>query len=51
MNITPKPEQEHLIAEAIQAGLIKNADEVLDIAVDALRVRLNASMRPINAEE
>jgi hypothetical protein len=51
LNITPKPEQEHLIAEAIQAGLIKNADEALEIAVDALRRRLKASTRPISAEE
>jgi hypothetical protein len=51
MNITPKPEQENLIAEAIQAGLIRNADEVLDIAMDALRGRLKASAPPINAEE
>jgi len=51
MNIIPKPEQEHLIAEAIQAGLIKSADEALDIAVDALRDRLKASARPVDAEE
>ena len=51
MQITPKPGQEHLFAEAIQAGLIKSADEVLDIAVDALKGRLRASTPPINAEE
>lgn len=51
MNITPNPEQAHLIEEAIQAGLIKNADEALDIAVNALRGRLKASARPVDAEE
>jgi hypothetical protein len=40
MTITPKPEQEQLIAEAIRAGLVQNAEEVLDIAVDTLRGRL-----------
>ena len=51
MTITPKPEQAQLIAEAIQAGLIKSPAEALDIAVDALRGRLKASARPIDAEE
>jgi len=31
--------------------LIKNADEALEIAVDALRGRLKASPRTVNAEE
>lgn len=32
MTITPKPEQEQLIAEAIQAGLIKSAEECSTLA-------------------
>jgi hypothetical protein len=53
MTITPKPkpEQAQLIAEAIQAGLIKSPEEALEIAVDTLRERLKASTRPIDAEE
>jgi hypothetical protein len=51
MTITPKPEQEQLIAQAIKAGLIRNADEALDIAVDTLRGRLRASAKPVNAQE
>lgn len=51
MTIEFKPEQSHVIAEAIQAGLIKSPDEALDIAVDALRRQLKASARPVNAEE
>ena len=51
MTITPKPEQAQLIADAIQAGLIKSPDEALEIAVDTLRDRLKASTRPIDAEE
>jgi hypothetical protein len=50
MTIEFKPEQSHVIAEAIQAGLIKSPAEALDIAVDALRSRLQAT-RPVDAEE
>jgi hypothetical protein len=42
MTIIPRPDQSELIDKAIQAGLIKSADEVLDIAVEALRDRLKA---------
>jgi Arc/MetJ-type ribon-helix-helix transcriptional regulator len=45
------PEQERVIDQAIEAGLIRSADEALDIAVDALRGRLRASARPIDVEE
>ena len=50
MTIEFKPEQSHVIAEAIHAGLIKSPGEALDIAVDALRSRLQASARPVNGE-
>ena len=43
MTITLKPDQARLIDEAIQAGLIKSADDALEIAVDTLRDRLEAS--------
>ena len=45
MTITLGPEHEKLIADAIQAGLIKSADEALGIAIDALRDRLQSSTR------
>jgi len=51
MTIEFNPEQSHVIAEAIQAGLIKSPDEALDIAVDALQSRLKASGGPVNTEE
>jgi Arc/MetJ-type ribon-helix-helix transcriptional regulator len=51
MTIQFGPEQERVIDQAIEAGLIGSADEALDIAVDALRGRLRASTRPIDAEE
>jgi hypothetical protein len=42
MTIRLKPEQEQVIGQAIKAGLIKTADEVLDGAVEAIRDRLEA---------
>ena len=51
MTVELKPEQSQVIAEAIQAGLIKSADEALDIAVDVLRARLKASAPQMDAEE
>ena len=51
MTITPRPEQEQLIAQAIQAGLIQNAEEALDIAVDTLRDRLGTSASVVPADE
>ena len=40
MTITLKPEQERVILDAIRSGLVHTADEALDQAIDALRVRL-----------
>jgi hypothetical protein len=37
-----KPEQEQLIAEAIQAGLIQPPRDVVDVGVEAIRQRLEA---------
>jgi hypothetical protein len=51
MTITPTPDQARLIAEAIQAGLIKSPDDALDIAIDTLRDRLKASQRPMSADD
>jgi hypothetical protein len=51
MTITPRPDQEQLIAKAIQAGLIQSAEQALDIAVDTLRDRLEVSSSPIPADE
>ncbi len=50
MTITPRPDQEQLIAQAIQAGLIHDASEALDIAVDALRNRLTPGPSPAEAD-
>lgn len=40
MTITLRPEQERVLAEAINSGLAHTTDEALDQAIDALRVRL-----------
>jgi len=42
VTITLRPEHEQLIAEAIEAGLIHAAGEVLDVGLDTLRHRLEA---------
>ncbi len=49
-----KPEQEQVIAQAIQAGLIKTADDIVDFGVESIRQRLearDASATPITAEQ
>jgi hypothetical protein len=42
MTITLKPEDEQVIEQAIQAGLIEHADEVVSAGIEALRARLEA---------
>ena len=41
-NIELKPELEQVIAQAIQEGVIHDADEALDITLETLRSRLKA---------
>ena len=40
MTIILKPEQERVLQQAIDSGLANSADEALDQALDALRLRL-----------
>jgi predicted Zn-dependent peptidase len=40
MTIILKPEQERVLLQAIDSGLAQTADEALDRALDALRLRL-----------
>jgi hypothetical protein len=42
MTIEIKPEDAHVIDEAIHAGLIKHAGEVVDVGLETLRSRLQA---------
>jgi len=54
MTIQLKPEHEQLIGQAIQAGLIRAADDVVDAGVETIRQRLEerlASNTAMNAEE
>ena len=40
MMVQLRPEQEQVIEEAVKAGLITNADEVVDVGIEAIRHRL-----------
>jgi hypothetical protein len=40
MTIQLKPEQQQVVGEAIQAGLIAHADDIVDVGIDAIRHRL-----------
>jgi hypothetical protein len=42
MTIQLKPEQEQIVGQAIQAGLIANADDIFDMGIDAIRQRLKS---------
>jgi hypothetical protein len=44
MAITPTPDQQRLIQEGLQAGLIESAEEVLDVGLKSLRDRLMKQM-------
>ena len=43
MTIVLKPEQQQVVGRAIQAGLIRNADEIVEVGVEAIRKRLEAN--------
>ena len=45
MNVTLKPEHELVVGEAIDAGLIGTADEVVDVGIETIRRRLDARAR------
>jgi len=49
--IEVKPEQAQTIDEAIQAGLIKSADEVVEAGLEALRDRLHATSTSVRSDE
>jgi len=44
MTIHLKPEQEQVIGQAIQAGLITAADDVVEVGLEAIRQRLEARL-------
>jgi hypothetical protein len=54
MTIQLKPEQEEVVELAIQAGLIRAADDLLDVGVETIRQRLTerrALRKPIDAAQ
>jgi hypothetical protein len=46
MAIHLNPSQEQVIGQAIQAGLIRDAQDVVEAGVEALRLRLDARQSP-----
>ncbi|HEX4137922.1 MAG TPA: hypothetical protein VHY84_25155 [Bryobacteraceae bacterium] len=45
MTVTLKPEQERVVGEAIEAGLIGAADDVVDVGLETIRLRLESRAR------
>jgi hypothetical protein len=50
MTIQLNPEQEQVVGQAIQAGLIRTPDDVAEIGIAAIRQRLNAIPGSLDAE-
>ena len=50
MTIELTPEQEQVIGQAIQAGLIRTADDVVGFGVEAIQRRLEERRAPTNAK-
>jgi hypothetical protein len=48
MTIQLKPEQEQVVGQAIQAGLIAKADDIFDMGIDAIRQRLKSPSNDAN---
>jgi hypothetical protein len=54
MTITLRPEHAQVVDQALQAGLIERAEEVVSVGVEALRARLEervASGQTMSADE
>lgn len=54
MTIRLKPGQEQAIRQAIQAGLIKTPDDVVDLGIETIQQRLEVraqSVAPVSSEE
>jgi hypothetical protein len=43
MTVILKPEQEHVVDEAIRAGLIETADQVVEVGIETIRQRLEST--------
>jgi hypothetical protein len=49
MTIQLNPEQEQIVGQAIQAGLIRTPDDAAEIGIAAIRQRLNAGQAISNS--
>jgi hypothetical protein len=51
MNVTLRPEQERVVGEAISAGLIGKAEEVVDLGIETIRRRLESGAARVRRQE
>ena len=51
MTIDLNPEQEQLIRQAIRAGVISAADEVVEVGIEAIRQRLEGPLASTTATD
>ena len=51
MTIHLSPEQERVIGEAIQAGVIRAADEVISMGLETIKQRLQAQTARLDAQQ
>ena len=54
MTVELKPEQERIIERAIKAGLIRRADDIVELGVEAIRQQMEAGLlsgHAVSAEE
>lgn len=49
MTVELKPEQERIIERAIKAGLIRGADDIVELGVEAIRQQMDAHLVSGNA--
>jgi hypothetical protein len=51
MNVTLRPDQERVVSEAISAGLIGDAVEVVDLGIETIRQRLELGAFHVRRQE
>ncbi len=51
MTIDLKPEQEQVIQQALRAGVISAADEVVEVGIEAIRQRLEGRLASTTAAD
>jgi hypothetical protein len=51
MTITPTPEQEHILAQALQTGLVASTEDALNVGVETLKGQLAIRRQDETPEE